>query len=257
MPNLLYYTGLGVPVYVPMPWSAEWGYTSKIDLALSWEKMTNGLWCSWDRGSAHDLYSCDMTWKGPSSVLASLRAVIHDARRGLPLLMQSEAGFYPWGPLVVTDEYVRIRIASMQPMSRIGGSSDWSMSLSMVLDPSPSPDLATRDTSDLWSKGRYQPVIDQGWALAPERVQVDPLLTSYESDVFLQTNRATAAKIIAGLTHLRGGTVSVPASRDPFGPGVPVSNGGGANHSAKVRSFSVSHDSRDVWSVSAAIARNP
>lgn len=241
-------------------WGVEWGYSPKIDLALQWSKMTNGLWRSWDRGASNDTYVCDCTWKGPSSRISTIQTLAHSTSRGATLTLVGEDGFYPFGPLVPVTGGVQVRLASMQPMQRVGGSSDWVMSLSMVLSPSPSPTLTPRDASILWTKGRFEPTIEPGWAVSPRASgfgAIDAAPNAYETTVTLRTTRDNVSKILAGLIYLRGGEVSIANSLNPFGPGVPVSNGGGSNQFAKVRDFTFSHDDRDIWSVSATIVRVP
>lgn len=245
---------------VDLAWGAEWGYSTKIDLALQWDEMTNGLPRSWDRGAALDTYSCEWTWKGPRAKVDAIRTLVHDTAQGNTVNLVCDAGFFPFGPLVPIDAPLPVRIATMTPTTQVGGSGDWVMSLSMVLDEPPTLDLTGRNLGTLLARGRYTPQVAQGWKVSPRDsgfVSESRNPNAYQTMVSLRCNIADARKILAGLVHLRGGVATAPGSRDPFGPGVPGSNGYGADYGIKVRAFDCRQESLEIWSIEASLARVP
>lgn len=245
---------------VDLAWGAEWGYSSKIDLALMWDEMTSGLVRSWDRGATLDTYSCDWTWKGPRAGVEAIRSLVHDTAKGGPVNLVCDAGFHAFGPLVPTTAPLSVRVSEMTPTTQVGGSGDWVMSLSMVLDQAPTLDLSGRDLAILFARGRYSPQAGRGWTVSPRDAGFAAESRNpnvYQTSVSLRCNIADARKILAGILHLRGGEATAPGARDPFGPGVPGSNGYGSNYGVKVRNFSFRQESLEIWSIEANLVRVP
>jgi len=58
----------------------EWGYRPRTTPAIKWHQRSDGNWRGSDRGPGEDIFSADITFRGPKSELTDLETVLNDNR---------------------------------------------------------------------------------------------------------------------------------------------------------------------------------
>lgn len=253
---------------VNLPWGPEWGSVqSGLDQPLTWEQMTDGRWRVWDRARGaitRDIWSATCLWRIPAEDAASLRSLVDDLARGQSAILTDSDGVLPFGPLVDCSAGLSVRATATQPQAMIAVSRDWTIQLSLVVDPHPSTQNAWLAPPNGYSLADFTAIAsatptkesswgaratETGWAIRSRTG--DGLTASLRA--MLPTAKFSAA--LYALQGLRGGILTIPGERYPWGPGIePNANG---SHKARIKAFSWSRVAPDLWDLSATVVQEP
>jgi hypothetical protein len=249
-----------------LEWGPEWGGQSSVELALTWEQMSDGRWRVWDRGALRDTWSCKHTWRIPKERAAALYDMVHVATRGggMWFLASDFEGIHPLGPLINTSPALQVLVSSSQDLSMIPVNQDWLVELTMV--PSSHPiaqgswlDYASPTGLDVFlSRASATPSPSPAWGVA--RTETSWAAQSASGDAFSASLRTILSDdefrlALARLVDLRGGIINIPGDRMPWGSGVEPNDAG--THRARPKAFSWSRLAPDLWELSITAVQEP
>lgn len=251
---------------VELEWGPEWGGESSVDLALTWEQMSDGRWRTWDRGVTRDTWSCRHTWSIPKERAAALYNLVQGLYRGqvVGFFASSYEGIHPFGPLIRTSPSIQVRVSSSQDLAMLPVNQDWRVDLVMVpalhpLDSGAWLDYVTPTGLDPFlDRASATPAQAPAWSL--RRTETDWNAQSASGDAFSASLRATLPGdlfrlALAKLVDLRGGVIHVPGDRMPWGSGVAPNDAG--THRARPKAFTWSRSAGDLWDLSVTIVQEP
>lgn len=238
----------------------EWGYQSALSLGIRWERMTSGLWRNWDLGYAFDHWSSTWTWRGHESLASSLYALLNEISKGAALTLTSDQGLYPFGPLFDLSAGLAVRMGPVQPGARLPGSSLWSMSLALYLDPVPAVSLENRSLDPILRSMRGSASILTSW-------DIEPRLSGFRAagggpDAFQTTVASRMStddfrRALRQVLWMRATSFGLQLDGSLFGPGVPASQATPTAHIARIKSVAWSHLAADLWELSSTLVRDP
>lgn len=249
-----------------LEWGPEWGGESSVEMALTWEQMSDGRWRVWDRGVLRDTWSCRHTWRFPKDRAASLFAMIQGAARGqvMSFFASSYEGIHPFGPLIRTSPSIQVRCTTSQDLSMLPIDQDWLVEFSMVPNSHPITqgawlDYASPSGLDVFlSRASASPAPAPAWSV--RRTETDWNAQSASGDAYSASLRTVLdddefRPALARLVDLRGGIINIPGDRMPWGAGVAPNDAG--THRARPKAFTWSRRSPDLWELSVTVVQEP
>lgn len=242
----------------------EWGGESSVELALTWEAMTDGRWRVWDRGRSRDTWSCRHTWRIPKEIAADLYTLVQASARGQGCQLLDTEGAYPFGPLISASPSLTVRVSASQDLAMRPVNQDWLVELSIVPDPHPFNQglwldyVAANGLDDFLAVADASPAQSPAWGV--QRTETSWFAQSASGDMFTASLRAKLPGIkfraaLAKLVDLRGGIINIPGERMPWGPGVAPNDSG--THRARPKAFSWSRLAPDLWELSVTAVQEP
>lgn len=248
---------------VDLQYGPEWGGQSSVELALTWEQMADGRWRVWDRGLQRDIWSCQYTWVIPSEQANDLRSLVEDLGRGQTALLTALDGIYPFGPLVVVYE-MQVRVTASESLQRMPVCKDWPIRLSLVADPHPAVQNLWHIPEGANTLGAFlsiataSPSAAPAWGVQPTETgfaRVGGTGDSFSASLRAKLNTVSFSRALQAAQALRGGLISIPASTEPWGPGIAPNDNG--FHRARLKAFSWSRLYPDLWEFSITAVQEP
>lgn len=239
----------------------EWGYRSKLEMALAWDQMTSGLWRKWDAGPARDLYVSTWTYRGITVAIDSfIRQFTAD--QGRFRYICAEEGFHPFGPLIDCtighEKLVRVGPPVAGPQTI--GSDLWTISLDIYLQEVPGAAANLGSFTAFLERASFSPSLNAGWSIAARESGFASAVSqeaSYQTVASAILSFANAQATLQRLMYLRGEPFTIAGSMLPFGPGVPYSSGYGSAYGCRAKAFSWQHLAPDTWEISMTLVRDP
>jgi len=92
---VLGYSGTYITINRPI-----YGYKTVLSLPLDVQRLDNGLYDTYDAGSAYDVRTCECTFRLSAAETNSLYSMIDDTGRGqnITMILPASSGFHPFGP---------------------------------------------------------------------------------------------------------------------------------------------------------------
>ena len=245
-------------IVVELTHGPEWGYQPSVSMAIEWRKMTSSLWRKWDAGPLRDFYVSNWTYRGTTAQIDALARLV-SSLRGKSILLSSDEGIWPFGPLIDCETPVPVRIGPYSPSGVQIGANIWTFQLPIYLDVT-QPLPAAGSLTEFLSICTFTPSLVPGWAMVPRESLVASESIYPDAPETVATAILRDGKIVSParhIMHLRGEAFTITGALLPFGPGVDYSNGAGSAYNVRCKAFSWSHLAASAWRLSLTLVRDP